>query len=165
MATRTAWLTKVVAPVMLVSSTLTTNGGGRMDIPFRSWRARLKAHTHVFNIQHPCSSTNHTRNCSCHIHRRLLLLYSCRYSVGVSAGLSTVIVAAHVSSPANCNYTARDYRHAVCTYTNLLISLSRLNPNQVASPTFGYTGGAMVVLDQCVVSQGDTGVRLVGAGD
>ncbi|CAN0018833.1 unnamed protein product [Pylaiella littoralis] len=27
---------------------------------------------------------------------------------------------------------------------------------EVATPTFGYTGGAMVVLNQCVVSQGDT---------
>eukprot|EP00903_Cladosiphon_okamuranus_P014012 g13030.t1 len=27
---------------------------------------------------------------------------------------------------------------------------------EVANPTFGYTGGAMVVLNQCVVSQGDT---------
>lgn len=40
-----------------------------------------------------------------------------------------------------------------------------LNPNQVATPTFGYTGGAMVVLNQCVVSQGDTGVRLVAVGN
>lgn len=31
--------------------------------------------------------------------------------------------------------------------------------NQVANPTFGYTGGAMVVLNQCVVSQGDTGAH------
>lgn len=31
--------------------------------------------------------------------------------------------------------------------------------NQVANPTFGYTGGAMVVLNQCVVSQGDTGAQ------
>ncbi|CBJ26283.1 ABC transporter, ATP-binding protein [Ectocarpus siliculosus] len=28
--------------------------------------------------------------------------------------------------------------------------------DEVANPTFGYTGGAMVVLNQCVVSQGDT---------
>lgn len=28
---------------------------------------------------------------------------------------------------------------------------------QIATPTFGDTAGAMVVLDSCVVSQGDTG--------